>query len=120
MAKRWINSMDVEVSPSGSPLFDIAGCTAFAGGTKTVPSSATPQPLVATATPCRFVWVGARVDNYGNPLNSYPCFIGDAAGQNIPVMPSNYEGLVIRIDDASKVYLKVVVNNQGVVYRIFA
>jgi len=120
MARRWINSMDVEVSDSGAPLFDVAGCSSFAGGTKTVPSSDTPQPLVATATPCRFVWVGARVDTDGNPLNTHPCFIGDSGTQNIPVMPSNYEGLVIRIDDASKVYVRVVVSNQGVVYRIFA
>ncbi|MFB3894545.1 MAG: hypothetical protein ACE15C_21290 [Phycisphaerae bacterium] len=120
MAKRWIHSLDVEVSPSGSPLFDIAGCTAFAGGTKTVPQASTPQPLVATSVPCRFVWVGARVDGSGNPQNSVPCFIGDSANQNIPVMPSNYEGLVIRIDDASKVYVKVGVNGQGVVYRVFA
>jgi len=120
MAKRWINSMDVEVSPGGAPLIDIAGCTAFAGGTKTVPSAATPQPLVATSMPCRFVWVGARVDNYGNPQNYYPCFIGDSIGQNIPIMPSNYEGLVIRIDDASKVYVRVVSGGNGVAYRIFA
>ena len=120
MAKRWINSMDVEVSPGGSPLFDIAGCSAFAGGTKIVPSAGTPQPLVATSTPCRFIWVGARVDVYGNPQNTYPCFIGDSAGQNIPVFPSNYEGLVIRVDDANKVYVKVTVGNQGVAYRIFA
>jgi hypothetical protein len=120
MAKRWINSMDVEVGANGAPLFDLAGCTTIAGGTKTVPSTSTPQPLVATATPCRFVWVGARVDAYGNPLNTRPCFVGDLANQNVPVMPSNYEGVVIRIDDASKLYVKVGINNQGVVYRVFA
>jgi hypothetical protein len=53
-------------------------------------------------------------------LNSAPCFIGDSANQNIPVMPSNYEGFVIRVDDASKVYVKVGVGGQGVAYRIFA
>ena len=120
MAKRWINSVDVEVTAAGALLTDLAGCTTLAGGTKLVPSSATPQPLVAVSTPCRFVWVGARVDNYGNPLNYYPCFVGDSANQNIPVMPSNYEGLVIRISDASKVYVRVVTSNTGVVYRIFA
>ena len=120
MAKRWIHSLDVEVGESGAPLFDLAGCVTLAGGTKTVPSASTPQPLVATATPCRFVWVGARVDTYGNPLNTRPCFVGDQASQNIPVMPSNYEGVVIRIDDASKLYVKVGINNQGVTYRVFA
>ncbi len=120
MARRWLNSMDVEVSPNGAPLFDVAGCASFAGGTKTVASAATPQALVAASTPCRFVWIGARVDNNGNPQNTAPCFIGDSASQNVPILPSNYEGVVIRIDDAIKVFVRVVVNNQGVVYRVFA
>jgi len=120
MAKRWINSLDLEVGPNGVPVFDVAGCWSFVGGTKLVPSAATPQPLVAASTPCRLVWIGARVDNDGGPLNTHPCFIGDAADQNIPLMPGNYEGLVLRIDDASKVYVRVVVGGQGVVYRVFA
>jgi len=120
MAKRWINSMDVEVGENGAPLFDVAGCASLVGGTKTVASTSTPEPLVATSTPCRFVWIGARVDSDGNPQNTRPCFVGDSANQNIPVLPSNFEGIVIRIDDASKVFIKVGVNNQGVVYRVFA
>ena len=120
MAKRWINSLDVEVGPNGAPLFDMAGCMSFVGGTKTVSSTATPQALVAASTPCRFVWIGARVNSDGNSLNTKPCFIGDAANQNIPILPSNFEGVVIRIDDASKLFVKVGVANQGVVYRIFA
>jgi len=120
MTKRWINSMDVEVGENGAPLFDVAGCASFAGGTKTVASTSTPEPLVATSTPCRFVWIGARVDSGGNPVNTKPCFVGDSASQNIPILPSNFEGVVIRIDDASKVYVKVGVNGQGVAYRIFA
>lgn len=119
MAKRRINSMDVEVSPSGAPLFDIAGCTTFVGGTRTANPGA-PKKIVATATPCRFVWVAARMDDNGNPQNYYPVFIGDSAGQNIPVMPANYEGLVLRIDDASKVYVRAVNWGEGVVYRVFA
>ena len=43
MARRWINSMDVEVGANGAPLFDVAGCASFVGGTKTVPSAGTPQ-----------------------------------------------------------------------------
>src|SRR5690606_28839841 len=101
-------------------LTDQASPGTFIGGTKTVPLPSTPQPLVATPTPCRFVWIGARVDNVGNPQNYYPCFIGDATSQNIPVMPSNFEGLVIRVDDAAKVFVRVVSSNNGVVYRIFA
>ena len=120
MAKRWINSMDVEVGTNGAIMFNVAGCSSFAGGTRTVASITTPQPLVAASTPCQFVWIGARVDSNGNPQNTKPCFIGDSSNQNIPIMPSNFEGVVIRIDDASKVFVKVGAGNQGVVYRIFA
>ena len=120
MAKRWINSMDVEVGANGAPLFDVAGCSSFVGGTKTVSSTTTPQALVSTLTPCRFVWIGARVNSDGNPLNTKPCFIGNSSNQNIPILPSNFEGVVIHIDDASKVFVKVGVANQGIVYRIFA
>ena len=120
MAKRWLQSMDVEVADNGAPLLGLAGCGSLAGGTKTVPSTSSPQPLVTESTPCRFVWIGARMDSNGNPMNTKPVFIGDSGNQNIPVLPSNYEGLVIRIDDASKLYVKVGLNNQGVVYRIFA
>jgi len=120
MAKMWLHSVDVEVDDSGRPLFGIGGCSSMAGGTKTVAAAATPEPLASESTPCRLVWLGARVDGDGNPVNTKPCFLGDADSQNIPVLPSNYEGLVIRIDDAAKVYVKVGVDGEAVVYRIFA
>lgn len=121
MSRRWINSVDVEFDAvKGSILTDQASPASLAGGTKTVAAAAVPEALVAAATPCRFVWIGARVDGGGNPLNSAPCFIGDAVSQNIPVMPSNYEGLVIRIDDAAKLFVRVAANANGVTYRIFA
>ena len=121
MARRWIGSIDVEYDAGkGLILTGQASPTSLVGGTKTVSSAATPQPLVATPTPCCFVWIGARVDNSGNPQNIQPVFIGDAANQNIALMPANYEGFVIRIDDASKLYLRVVTANEGVFYRIFA
>ncbi len=120
MTKRWLNSVDVDIASNGAPLFDVAGCASFTGGTKTVTLAGTPESLVTESTPCRFVWIGARVDADGNPLNTKPVFIGDSANQNIPVMPSNYEGIVIRINDASKFYIKAEVNGQGIAYRIFA
>ena len=120
MSRRWINSLDVEYDPlKGAILTDQASPASFVGGTRTV-NPGSPQKLVATATPCRFVWIGARTDDYGNAQNSYPVFVGDSAGQNIPVMPSNFEGLVIRIDDASKLYVRAVNWGEGVAYRIFA
>lgn len=120
MAKRWINSLDVEVSESGAPLFGVAGCSSFAGGTKTIASAATPEKLVATSTPCRFVWIGAPCDADGAAVNTKPIFLGDADNQNIPVMTANFEGLVLRIDDAWKLYVKAGADNEGVAYRIFA
>ena len=75
MAKRWIQSADVEVTAAGAVLTALAGCTTLAGGTKTVPSASTPQPLVATSVPCRFVWVGARVDAYGTVFKMGAAFL---------------------------------------------
>jgi len=111
--------MDVEVSPNGAPLFGTAGCASFTGGTKTNAFQLV-QPLVATPTPCRFVWIGARIADNGTAQNASPCFIGDSANQNIPIQPTKADGVVISIDDASKVFLRVVTSGDGVVYRIFA
>jgi len=129
MTKRWMQRANLEINDAtGAVLVETddaggGGTTppvSLAGGTKTVASTATPQALVASATPCKFVWLAARVDSNGNPLNTKPVFIGDGSNQNIPLLPSNYEGLVIQIDDAAKLYVKVGVNGQGVAYRIFA
>ena len=98
----------------------IAGvAAAFAGGTKTLNAAATPEALVASVTPAFRVWVGAPLDADGNPTNTKPAFLGDADGQNIPVMPANFEGVLLGIDDAAKVYVKVGVNGEGVAYRVF-
>ncbi len=92
--------------------------TTLAGGTKTVTSAATPEQLLATSTPCQAVWIGAPVDSSGIVVNTKPAFIGDSSSQGIPVMPSNFEGVCVPIDDASKLYIKVGVNGEGVAYRI--
>lgn len=118
MSRRFIQSLDVEYDPTkGSILTDLASPTAFPGGTKLVTGG--PEPLVEVSTPCRFVWIGARVDDGGLSLNSSPCFVGDAADQNLPIMQSNFEGMVVRIDDAAKVYVRAVLPGDGVAYRIF-
>jgi len=107
VARRWLNSMDVEVGTNGAPLFDVAGCASFIGGAKTVPSAGTPQALVASSTPCRFVWIGARVDTYGNPMNTRPCFVGDAASQNIVLMQTAGGYGVLTSDSGEVTYMKV-------------
>lgn len=100
----------VEITPSA----------AFPGGTKTVTAAATPEALVSSSTPCRSVWIGAPVDADGNAENTKPAFVGDSAGQNIPLLTTNFEGAEIEIDDAAKVYVKVGVNGEKVVHRIFS
>ena len=128
MSRRWIQSASVEINDQTGALLvegtvggeGVSPPTSLAGGTKTVAATGTPEKLVAVATPCKFVWLGARVDANGTAINTKPLFVGDSGNQNIPLLADNFEGLVIQIDDASKLYVKVGVNGEGVAYRIFA
>lgn len=104
---------------SFTAIVAIAPAEKFAGDTKIIAATATPEALVASATPCRSVWIGAPCDADGNAENTKPAFIGDSAGQNIPILTTNFEGVELEINDASKVYVKVGVNGEKVVYRIF-
>jgi hypothetical protein len=90
--------------------------TVMTCGVKTVAAAATPEQLVAVATPCKYVVISARrlTPNTGD------AFIGTAATQNLFIDKANFEGRVIPIDDASKLYIKVGVNGEGVNYSIFA
>ncbi|MBN2585000.1 MAG: hypothetical protein JXL80_18205 [Planctomycetes bacterium] len=106
--------------PDGTIVMVVDGASAITTGTKIVAAAATPESLVAVSTPCRAVWLGARVNSTGVALNTKPVFIGGAAGQHIPVMPNNPEGLVIAIDDASKLKVKVGTNGEGVNYAVLA
>jgi hypothetical protein len=56
----------------------------------------------------------------GVGTNTKPVFLGDSTSQNMPLLPSSVSGVVLSIDDASKVFVKVGVNGQGVAYRVFA
>jgi len=127
MGRKWLQSASVLVDDaSGAMVVDTGTPTSFAGNIKTIANAANAAQLVTDPTPCKSVWIGPRIDANGAALNTKPCFIGESAAQStydkgpLPIMPSNYEGLVIAIDDASKLWLKVGVNNEGVAYRIFA
>jgi hypothetical protein len=100
-------------------LTQVKSPTTFTGGSKSVAAAATPEALVASSTPCRFVWIGAPCDSDGVASNTKPVFIGDSSGQNIPIATHNFEGVMIQIDDAQKVYAKVGVDGESVEYRIF-
>jgi uridylate kinase len=92
---------------------------ALPGGTKIVALATTPQALVAVETKCRGVWIGARKDAAGAAVNTGRVLIGDSAGQNIPLETTDTKGMTLAIDDASKVYVKVFTNGDGVDWRIF-
>lgn len=127
MTRRWLGSADVEIDEVTGALAvqgDVSATTAppssLVGGTKTVTSAATAQALVATSTPCRCVWIGPLCNTDGVGTNTKPVFLGNSVNQNMPLLPSSISGVVISIDDASKIFVKVGVNSEGVAYRIFA
>lgn len=119
MARRWINSADVEVSDAGALSVQSAPSSTFVGGTKTVAAAATPEKLIANATPCRAVWIGTRMNTAdGTALNTRPVMLGDLTSQTMALAKDDFKGFLIPIDDASKVYVKVFANGEGVAYRI--
>ena len=127
MTRRWLQSADIEIDPEtgailvrGDSSTSTAPPSSLAGGTKTVAAAATPEPLVAVSTPCRCVWIGSLCDADGVGTNTKPVFLGNSVNQNMPLPPSSVSGVVLSIDDASKLYVKVGVNGEGVAYRIFA
>lgn len=127
MTRRWLSSADVEIDPTTGAILvrgDSGTTTAppssLAGGTKTVASANTPEAIMATPTPCRCVWIGPLCNADGVGTNTKPVFMGDSTNQNMPMLPNSVSGVVLSIDDASKVYVKVGANGEGVAFRIFA
>ncbi len=102
---------------TGALLVKESPASTFAGNTKTV-SPAAAAPLVAASTPCRAVWIGARMGNDGTPTNTNPVFIGDATNQTMALAKDDFKGFLIPIADASGIYIRPVTNGEGVAYRI--
>lgn len=126
--KQWIQAASVSVDPDeGSLLVDTPAPASFAGGWTFPAQAGVAEPLVSTPTPCQFVWIGTVVNE---PLpgdeylawskNQKPVFLGDAQTQNIPLFPRAYRGIVIRIRDASLIYVRSMYPGDGVAYRISA
>ena len=121
MTKKYLMSQDIEVDALGA-IATRTNVASLAGDMKTI--GAAPTTLVAVSTPCQFVWLGAPCDADGVAQNTKPAFIGETALQTtaakgaIPLMPSNFEGLVIQIDDAIKLFIGGL-NTEEVAYRIF-
>ncbi len=117
--KQWIQSATVGVNPeNGAMLVDIAAPNTFVGGTKIPAVPGVAEPLVDQPTPCRFVWIGTPINDGMERTNTGVVFIGDANNQNMPLLPRNYRGVVIRIDDASILHIRTIEEGDGVVFRI--
>ena len=116
--KPLISADLVQNQDSGTVAVENMPPTTFPGGSLTL-FNTDATPLVGTSTPCRFVWVFAPCDDSGVPTNAKVVRIGDVAGQNGQLIPSNLEGFEIAIDDASKLYIKAAQIGDAVNYRIF-
>lgn len=119
MARKWIQSASVEISDNGSLQTEAPVPSTLPGGTKIVTAATTPEKLVTDPTPCRAVWIGARLNAAtGAAVNTKAVKFGDADSQNIPILPDDFAGWEWPIDDASKVYVRVGTDGEGVEYRI--
>lgn len=126
MTRRWMQSADVEIDEAtgailvrGDSSITTSPPSSLIGGTKAVAAAGTPESLVDTSTPCCCVWVGPLCDANGVGTNTKPVFLGDSNNQNMPLLPTSISGVVLSIDDASKVFVKVGANGEGVAYRVF-
>jgi hypothetical protein len=126
VTRRWLQSADVDVDEStgailvrGDSSITTTPPSSLAGGTKAVVAAGIPEPLVAASTPCRCIWIGPLCDADGVGINTKPVFLGDSANQNMPLLPNSVSGVVLAIDDATKVYVKVGADGEGVAYRVF-
>jgi hypothetical protein len=115
--KKWLQTADVLVDDSGNLGVLPAPVATFAGSTKTV-SPAAAASLVAASTPCRAVWIGARMNNDGTPTNTNPVFIGDVTNQTMALAKDDFKGFLIPIADAFNIYIRPVTAGEGVAYRI--
>lgn len=83
------------------------------------------EALVASATPCNGIWIGAPTAAHTQGANSGTVMVGfaaGAAGANLaggrPLTNDNYDGFLLLVDDASKVYIEGA-SGDGVEYQIY-
>lgn len=83
------------------------------------------EQLVGTSTPCNGVWIGAPTAAHTQGANTGTIMVGftaGAAGANLeggrPLANDNYDGFLILIDDASKIYIEGA-SGDGVEYQIY-
>ncbi len=98
----------------------MAGHRLIAGDNLVVALAAVPEPIVAVATPCAMVWVGAPHNDAGAALNTTVVRLGPAGGEHIQLLTTDAGGMYIPVGDASSLYVNVGAPNEGVDYVIFA
>jgi hypothetical protein len=121
MAKKFIKTIDLEVSDSGVLSVSLGNRLVVQG--ERVVGAATVQ-LVTASTPCSQIWFGAptAVNNKGG-TNTSTVLIGQNKNTNasggVYLAAANAAGLYYPCDDASKVYLTGGTAGDVVEYQIF-
>ena len=97
----------------------LATPSSMVAGTATLAAADTAQRLVA-ATPCKCVWLGPFLTNDGAVSNVNTIFVGDASNQVICLIPTDAQGVLIVIDDVSKIYWRSHTDTDELNYIIFS
>ena len=90
-----------------------------AAGTKIVAAAATPERLVATSLNCQRIFLQARADSSGTPLNTKPVLVGAQGYETLRIMPNQLTPIPIYWENAYTLFVKSGANGEGVDYVIF-
>ena len=95
-----------------------AGPTSITSGQRISISSINAMHLTTDHVPCCFVWLGAPPDG----SNTDTVMVGGSSSTStgIPIVPGNYEGVTISINDAYSIFVKSVNGSQKLNYVILA
>lgn len=105
-----------------SLLAAVSGIEQIAEGNKVVAASATPEALVASSTPCKFVRISAPVTvATGLAVNTKIALVGitGANKRKIKIHPSDIDGVDVPCTDAADIFVEVGVDGESVDYTVF-
>lgn len=124
---RNVDAQGTVVAPAtaaaqASLLAAVSGIEQIAEGNKVVAASATPEALVASSTPCKFVRISAPVTvATGLAVNTKIALVGitGANKRKIKIHPSDIDGVDVPCTDAADIFVEVGVDGESVDYTVF-
>lgn len=122
-----LNAAGTPINPATSEaqaslLAAVSGIEQIDEGNKVVAASATPEALVASSTPCKFVRISAPVTvATGLAVNTKIALVGvtGANKRKIKIHPSDIDGVDIPCTDAADIFVEVGVDGESVDYTVF-